>query len=124
MVQLPSLAEIAKGNYFNSNVIGRNMTLNTPGLAPYKVQVIDYQSSSDSHVIQLSDGGIRDVSLNELYHSSGIVPESYRFFKEALCHIPPPPNRVPSGDGPWRSPTGIPRSGSNAARPMQRCKAI
>ena len=124
VVQLPPLGEIAKGIYFNSNVIGRDITIQTPGIAPYQVKVIDYQSSSDSHVIQLSDGGIREVSLNELFHSLNIVPDSYSFFKEALCHFPPPPNRVPSGDGPWRSQTGILRSGSNAARPMQKCKAI
>ena len=106
---------------FNSNVIGRDIMLQTPGIAPYQVKVIDYQSSSGSHVIQMSDGGIREVLLNELYHSLNIVPDSYSFFKEALCHLPPPPTACLRATVPGGHQQGFP---DPAAMPRDRCRNV
>ena len=117
VVQLPKdIAKISKGTYFDANVIGRSFNLILEGSDYVTYQVTGYDQQNDQHTIKEGERGTRQVSLNDLYKNSKMDPNSYSFFKEALCHIrhtAPPPPKVPHG---------IPSSGS-AARPMPRGKA-
>ena len=114
VVLLPKdIARISKGVYFDANVIGRSFNLTIESDDDYDTyEVTGYNQHNDQHTIKSGERGTRNVSLNDLYKNNKMDPKSCSFFKEALCHIRPPP----------KVPHGIPSSGS-AARPMPRGKA-